>query len=450
MRQPHTYSTGKVQKNYTTTRVECTAGEAASPPHIPLPLKRGSPLREILWICSSILYAALTLKLRFREGFVQNRSQKRLDYTKEWAAAKTRSYHRTPGPPPKNMNSGSAIPLKKKALFWTILAALSTFFAEVWSGSEMFPFFKPWGMLVVVPLYGLHLLFLAWIVVRITKPSFPALLYAGMIFGLYEAYLTKVLWDPPWGEAWIAAGVAPIETLVLVFWWHAWFSFILPLLAGEQILTGSTSLLSCFPPTLARFFSDWKGFTLLALFGGTFQSVNSPSPGHSLLSGLSTTGVLIALILLWRKTTQGDVFTFEALLPNQKEIKWLAAPLGLMYLGLGLVLRPESFPDLTGHLVIWVSYALLAALLYLTYTRTPVLSPPYNSHTIEPLSPKTWLRLSPVFPIAATTAEILLPPLGQAIALISWAAGILFGIIMFIIAVKEIFTSKGSPHHEQS
>lgn len=348
------------------------------------------------------------------------------------------------------MNAGSSIPLKKKALFWTILAALSTFFAEVWSGSEMFPFFKAWGLLVVVPLYGLHLLFLAWIVVRIMKPSFPALLYAGMIFGLYEAYLTKVLWDPPWGEGWTVAGVAPIETLVLVFWWHAWFSFILPLLVGEQILTGSTRLLSLFPPQLARFFSDWKGLALLALFGGTFQSVNSPAPGHSLLSGLSTTGVLIALILLWRKITQGDVFTFEALLPNQKEIKWLAVPLGLMYLVLGLVLRPESLPDLSGHLIIWVSYALLAALLYLTYTRTPVLSPLHNSNNIGPLSPKTWLRLSLVFSIAATTAEILLPPLGQAIALISWATGILFGIIMFIIAVKETFTRKGSPHHEKT
>ena len=30
--------------------------------------------------------------------------------------------------------------------------------------------------------------------------------------------------------------------LVLVFWWHAWFSFIIPLLVAEKILTGSTSL----------------------------------------------------------------------------------------------------------------------------------------------------------------------------------------------------------------
>jgi hypothetical protein len=344
------------------------------------------------------------------------------------------------------MNTESDIPLRKKCLFWIIMATLSTFFAEVWSGSEMFPFFQPWGLLVVVPLYGLHLLFLAWIVIRVMKPSFPALLYAGMIFGLYEAYLTKVLWDPPWGEAWIVAGVAPIESLVLVFWWHPWFSFILPLLVGEGVLTGSNSLLSRFPAPLARFFSDWKGFALLALFGGIFQSVNSPSPTHSLLSGLSTTGVPVALILLWRKTTPGNHYTFQALLPNQKEIKWLAIPLGLMYLSLSLVLRPQSFPDLTGHLIIWASYVLLAILLYMTHKQ----SSPIHSKNIEPLSAKTWLRLSPVFPIAATTAEIFLPPLGQAIAVVSWAAGILFGVIMFITAVKETFTSKGSLPHERT
>lgn len=348
------------------------------------------------------------------------------------------------------MDTKPAVPLRQKALFWITLAGLSTYFAEVWSGSEMFPFFKPWGLFVVVPLYGLHLLFLAWIVFRVTKPSFPALLYAGMLFGLYEAYLTKVLWDPPWGEAWTVAGVAPIETLVLVFWWHAWFSFILPLLVGEQILTGSASLLALLPKKLNRLFSGWKGWAILAVFGGTFQSVNSPSLGHSFLSSLSTTGVLIALILLWRKSTGGQNYPIQELLPNHKEIKWLAIPLGLMYLGLGLVLRPESFPDLGGHLVIWAGYALLAALLYQTRRQIPAPANPREPIKIEPPSFKTWFRISLVFPAAAITAEILFPPISQAIALLSWAAGIIFGVAMFAVALKETFSCRGSFRHEQT
>ncbi len=271
-----------------------------------------------------------------------------------------------------------------------------------------------------------------------------------MIFGLYEAYLTKVLWYPPWEEAWTVAGVAPIETLVLVFWWHAWFSFILPLLVGEQILTGSTSLLALLPKKLSRFFSGWKGWAILAVFGGTFQSVNSPFPAHSFLSSLSTTGVLIALILLWRKSTKDQNYPFQELLPDQREIKWLAIPPGLMYLGLGFVLRPESLPDLRGHLIIWAGYALLATLLYLTRMQIPVRTGPLEPKKIEPLSPKTWLRLSLVFPAAAITAEILFPPLSQAIAMLSWAAGIVFGIVMFAVAVKETFSSRGSLRHERT
>ena len=112
------------------------------------------------------------------------------------------------------MNTEISVPKKHQWLFWVILAAFSTFFAEVFSGSDMFPFFNAWGILVVVPLYGLHIILLASLVYRAEKPRFSSLVYAGMLFGLYEAYLTKVLWAPPWGDPIIIAGFAPVETLV--------------------------------------------------------------------------------------------------------------------------------------------------------------------------------------------------------------------------------------------
>ena len=45
-----------------------------------------------------------------------------------------------------------------KLLFWLILGALSTFFAEVVAGSDPFPYFHPWGILLVCPLYTLRIL----------------------------------------------------------------------------------------------------------------------------------------------------------------------------------------------------------------------------------------------------------------------------------------------------
>ena len=157
------------------------------------------------------------------------------------------------------MNDIKTVSFKNQLLFWLILACISTYFAEVFSGSDMFPFFHAWGLLVVVPLYGLHILLLGSLVYRSGEPRFSSLVFAGMIFGLYEAYLTKVLWDPPWGGALIVAEIAPIETLVLVLWWHAWFSFIIPLLIAEKLFSGSTSLGRSLPGKLGDILNSWGG-----------------------------------------------------------------------------------------------------------------------------------------------------------------------------------------------
>ena len=49
----------------------------------------------------------------------------------------------------------------QKLLAWAILGGFSVFFAEIVIGSYPFSFFNAWGLLVVCPLYTLHLLVLA-------------------------------------------------------------------------------------------------------------------------------------------------------------------------------------------------------------------------------------------------------------------------------------------------
>ena len=95
------------------------------------------------------------------------------------------------------MQRSEAPPFLVRLLFWLILGAFSVFFAEVTAGSSPFPWIDAWGLFVVLPLYGLHVLFLAWIVVpRARRISLPTLFVAGALFGMYEAYITKVLFDP--------------------------------------------------------------------------------------------------------------------------------------------------------------------------------------------------------------------------------------------------------------
>ena len=83
---------------------------------------------------------------------------------------------------------------RRKVAFWLIAGMLSVVCVEVPAGSTMFPFFTVWGLLVVWPLYLLHSVFLAGVVFRWGKPGFWPLYAAGMLYGMYEAYITKVVW----------------------------------------------------------------------------------------------------------------------------------------------------------------------------------------------------------------------------------------------------------------
>ncbi len=346
------------------------------------------------------------------------------------------------------MNTEKSVLKKHQWLFWIILAAFSTFFAEVFSGSDMFPFFHPWGLLVVVPLYGLHIVLLASLVYRAPKPCFSSLVFAGMLFGLYEAYITKVLWAPPWGDPVIIAGFAPIETLVLVFWWHAWFSFIIPLLVSEKLLTGSIELSLSFPGKIGKFLNSWWGLSAVMVFGGLFQSINSPSVGESLLSGVSTTAVLVALVLIWKRVTKATSYTMKELLPNRKQFKWLLVPTGIMYLVMGLLLRPDWYPDFIGHVMIWILYGVSFYLLSRSQNN-PLAD--ITSPEIQPDSwaNQRWLILAGLFPLAATIGELLLGPIATALALTFWFGGIAFGVVMFIKAIRLTFPKQKETQHAQ-
>jgi len=52
---------------------------------------------------------------------------------------------------------------------------------------------------------------------------------------------------------------------------------------------------------------------------------------------------------------------------------------------------------------------------------------------------KRWLLLAAIFPLAATAGEFILDPISHPLALIFWFGGIIFGLIMFVKAVKLTF-----------
>ncbi len=337
-----------------------------------------------------------------------------------------------------------AIPGRFKWLFWLNIGLISTFFAEVISGADMFPYFHLWGIVMVIPLYTLHCLVLVTLAFRWGRPTLSVLYFAGTLFGMYEAYITKVLWNPPWGGVDILklADVAVLEVLVLVFFWHAWISFILPLLAAETWLTNSSQILGSFPPRLRSFFSSSAGWLIIAVFGGFFVSINAKSVSEALLSGLGTLVVLGVAGWFWRRLTRGESYTLEELLPDHGEFRFLLLLLAGLYGFTGLFLRPEAYPSIAGHLSIWFLYALLAFLFWLALQRSK-----FSNSQHPERQPPQWLWGVGIltFTVFAMLAESLFLPLDGLIGMIGWYGTALLGAMAILCFIWQAIAKKALP-----
>jgi len=338
--------------------------------------------------------------------------------------------------------SAGAPSRRVKLFFWVLLGSFSVFFTEVVSGSDMFPFFHPWGLLVILPLYTLHIVVLSSIVLKRGNVRFSVLFLAGAIFGMYEAYVTKVLWSPTWGAPMVSVGgLALMETIVLVLWWHPFMAFVVPLFVAETMLTGSSQVFGGLPGRVQRLLAGQRtrGATVL-LFGllcGAFQSHNSPSILQSLLSGLLTTVLISALAWFWRTRTVGREYTIDQLLPGRRELLVLSLLLAAGYVITGVVIRPDALPGLESQLIVWMIYAGLFGLLFLGLRRLPG-----ERACPAVIAPRALGKLWPAFALVFTLTSAacgLLPASWQStFLLISWAAGGVLGIARLCLAVRRV------------
>ena len=172
---------------------------------------------------------------------------------------------------------------------------LSVFFSEVFAGSAPLWFVDSWGILMVFPLYSAHLIFFLNVALRTKRTSVAHLYLFGVLIGLYESWITKVLWTGyPGAEAPMMGtflGIAALEFSVLVFFWHPVFAFVMPILTFEALaISGSTHEESS-EKILATHLSPLRknpkllGFlTFAAVLGAGFLSLNT---GNSVIADRS-------------------------------------------------------------------------------------------------------------------------------------------------------------------
>ncbi len=351
-------------------------------------------------------------------------------------------------------------PLRTKLFFWFILSAFSVFFAEVVSGSYPMAFFNPfnpadiWGWMAILPLYGLHTLVLASVIFTGGRPKFYALFLAGAIFGLYEAYITKVLWNPGWGAVWYIGGVAVVELFVIALFWHPFMSFIIPLAAGEATLTSSTEILDGMPAWMRRWLTSKNiaaVFVLFAAWAGIVHGGQAPFPLHTILSSLISAGFLMGLVYLWKWTTAGRTYSMRSLLPGPRQAAVLLVPLLAIYLIFGFGIFPDRIPGAIGQAPVWALYGLLFALLYIAIRKS-------NTDTVPvfPLvRPRIGWKWMAVFFGVFTAASVLwnLTGLSVLVLVLSWFPGMFIGAYFLLWSARETLAgtaniqTSGSQHH---
>ncbi len=328
-----------------------------------------------------------------------------------------------------------------KLFFWLILAFTSTCFAEIPAASTLFPLFDLWGFFVVIPLYGLHMLVLSSFLYARGNFRWQRLYLVGILFGLYEAYITKIIWNPGWKPLFPAvAQVYPFELLVICFFWHPFFSFFIPLILCETFLTDSRLIFSALPQSLQIFLSKPKQFfpflVLVAIFTGAFQTANAPSALHSLISGLVNGVLLISLFWLWQRRFPQEKPKITQLLPGKTSFRWLLGALIVLYLVLGLFLQNQAFPGWIGHLTVWGIYGLVFGLIILDQKKAEKQTFPSNVQLQGSLT-RLGILIG-LFSLSSAVIKVFLPAAGPIVLLVGWmimASSSLYLFIRLIISL---------------
>jgi len=317
---------------------------------------------------------------------------------------------------------------------------LSVLCVEVPAGSTMFPFFTVWGFLVVWPLYLLHSVFLAGLVFRLGKPGFWPLYAAGMLYGLYEAYITKVVWTSfrPEGPFFTAGGIALFETIILVLFLHPLLAFVVPLLFTEVLLTSSNEVFLGLPQWSRRAIrahpTAWAG-ALMVMFG-LMQFVNSPSVMSSLLSGAGN-GAVIGLAVLWWRRSGGAAYSLRELLPGPKGLKTFGCVLLAWYLFWGFVIKPKSIPPVfPGQMTVWILYAAFLWLLSRCLVRSRHALPAAVREPAVGFSWRSFLLCLALATAVTTAARLWLHPFVAVQMLVFFCFYMLAGLALLAGAVR--------------
>ncbi len=315
------------------------------------------------------------------------------------------------------------------------------FFAEVLSGSSVLWFVSPWAWLVTFWLYLAHFLLFINLAFIFKRTSLTALYLWGVLFGLYEAWITKVTWagyigsEPGWGKI---LGFAFPELPLIVFFWHPVFAFILPALCFE-ILSGESRILPGHRGILTKKRRNWMLAIAVVIIGAAFLSLNAR--GNVLAVVLSILGsATIAGILYWIASRRyGRQFSLESLRLGKTGMTILLGYLALLYLVTFVFLLPERIASPLTILLTFCIYAVIVLLLYLKKPDEPGAGDlaPETRH----FSRKDLVVMLAMLTILGIVCSLLVPLISIPIVIL-YLALVIAGPVLLLVTLWDIWKDR--------
>ncbi len=313
--------------------------------------------------------------------------------------------------------------------------------AEGFSGASVVTgFWTPWTLLVTYWLYFAHFFFFTTLAVRTGRTSLAALYLWGVLYGLYESWITKVIWYGFDGNGKLAMGrLGPFgfSELSMVFLFHPVMSFLLPLAVACLLSPGLRRLF----PDLAWVFGESRGALAARLYiifsCACTLGINSGSPTHLCLNIAFISAVLLVLLRLARPGLAAlDVRSLVVF--GRRGFVILCVYLALLYGVMYFILRPEGRPSAGVQLLTLAFYGVVIAGLWLQRTREasidvePAVHPKELRRAIMILVSITGLALLFSFPwvkavifIPAILNFVVWTPLGLLLTSVALSRGIL-------------------------
>lgn len=275
--------------------------------------------------------------------------------------------------------------------FWRFLFLLWAGFVafavpEIIAGSSGGWIFSPLTLLLTIPLYGTHFLLLGYLAIRFKRTSWPGLYVLGIVFGLYETWITKVIWSGYPGTSEFAMGsyggalgrwFGIHETLGLMLFYHATMSFLVPLILLSALFPGFghyfPSVSSVLGPSRpVRFLRGG-----LAVLVGIVSGFNMPQPSLYLVSWVPALVIGGAGYLLFARIGMGDPERQEtgelaSAVPGRRTLAVLLILVVLIYGVTYHGLLPQKLPPATVQLVTLMLYPVLGVLLWLMPQRSAI------------------------------------------------------------------------------